>query len=216
MQCDLFHPHQILADLLTIIEKKGDPAGPDDHHQLGVRGQLPEADQRPHGPDSMLTTRFGMNVRLVHPPEFKLRPTSSTRRAENARRSGGSARADGRLRRRDRGLRRRLRQELGRHCSSPRTTRTAPDRRTKYTDWITDERRMALAADDAIYMHPLAGRPQRRGRRRGHRRSALGRLRRGREPAPCPEGGDGPDDALRPAHPYDGPVRRSASPGRTM
>ena len=25
----------------------------------------------------------------------------------------------------------------------------------KYTDWITDERRIALAADDAIYMHPL-------------------------------------------------------------
>ena len=25
----------------------------------------------------------------------------------------------------------------------------------KYTDWITDERRMALADEDAIYMHPL-------------------------------------------------------------
>ena len=25
MQCDLYHPHQILADLQTIIEKKGDP-----------------------------------------------------------------------------------------------------------------------------------------------------------------------------------------------
>ncbi|HDK45561.1 MAG TPA: ornithine carbamoyltransferase, partial [Actinobacteria bacterium] len=26
---------------------------------------------------------------------------------------------------------------------------------SKYTDWITDERRMAPAKDDAIYMHPL-------------------------------------------------------------
>jgi N-acetylornithine carbamoyltransferase len=25
----------------------------------------------------------------------------------------------------------------------------------KYTDWITDERKMALAKSDAIYMHPL-------------------------------------------------------------
>jgi N-acetylornithine carbamoyltransferase len=25
----------------------------------------------------------------------------------------------------------------------------------RYTDWITDEARMALAKDDAIYMHPL-------------------------------------------------------------
>src|SRR5574340_309548 len=27
MQCDVYHPFQILADLLTIIEKKGDPRG---------------------------------------------------------------------------------------------------------------------------------------------------------------------------------------------
>ena len=47
MQCDLFHPHQSLADLLTIIEKKGDPRGRTIDRQLGVRGQLPEADQRP-------------------------------------------------------------------------------------------------------------------------------------------------------------------------
>jgi N-acetylornithine carbamoyltransferase len=25
----------------------------------------------------------------------------------------------------------------------------------KYTDWIADERRMAMADEDAIYMHPL-------------------------------------------------------------
>ena len=25
----------------------------------------------------------------------------------------------------------------------------------RYADWITDERRIALAAEDAIYMHPL-------------------------------------------------------------
>jgi N-acetylornithine carbamoyltransferase len=25
----------------------------------------------------------------------------------------------------------------------------------KYTDWITDERRIGMAAEDAIYMHPL-------------------------------------------------------------
>ena len=25
----------------------------------------------------------------------------------------------------------------------------------KYTDWITDERRIGLATDDAIYMHPF-------------------------------------------------------------
>ena len=27
MQCDLFHPHQSLADLMTMMEKKGDLRG---------------------------------------------------------------------------------------------------------------------------------------------------------------------------------------------
>jgi N-acetylornithine carbamoyltransferase len=27
MQCDVYHPFQILADLMTILEKKGDPRG---------------------------------------------------------------------------------------------------------------------------------------------------------------------------------------------
>jgi N-acetylornithine carbamoyltransferase len=38
-------------------------------------------------------------------------------------------------------------------------TTTDPDEDKRltdqYQDWITDERRMAMANDDAIYMHPL-------------------------------------------------------------
>ena len=46
----------------------------------------------------------------------------------------------------------------GARCSRPGTTRTGADQAAQYTDWmVTDERRMALAAEAErdIYMHPL-------------------------------------------------------------
>ncbi len=46
MQCDIYHPHQALADLMTIIERFGDAARPDRDGELGMRAELPEADQR--------------------------------------------------------------------------------------------------------------------------------------------------------------------------
>jgi len=73
MQCDIYHPFQILADLMTIIEKKGDPRG----KTITVSWAYASSYQKPLSvPQSLilLMTRFGMNVRLVHPPEYKLMP----------------------------------------------------------------------------------------------------------------------------------------------
>src|SRR5512142_186660 len=71
MQCDLFHPHQSLADLLTILEKKGDPRG----LTIAISWAYAASYQKPISVPidlSLLTTRYGMHVRLVHPPEFRL------------------------------------------------------------------------------------------------------------------------------------------------
>ena len=153
MQCDLFHPHQSLADLLTIIEKKGDPRG----RTIAISWAYAASYQKPISVPvdlSMLTTRYGMNVRLVHPPEFKLPPDLIAQAAENARRSGGSFELMDDF---DAGMR-------GAdivYAKSWGAMLTAKDEEdgariaNKYTDWITDERRIGLAADDAIYMHPL-------------------------------------------------------------
>jgi N-acetylornithine carbamoyltransferase len=43
---------------------------------------------------------------------------------------------------------------LGGHAHHHRPRRESPIGK-QYTDWITDERRMAMAKDDAIYMHCL-------------------------------------------------------------
>jgi N-acetylornithine carbamoyltransferase len=153
MQCDLYHPHQSLADLLTILEKKGDPRG----KTIDISWAYAASYQKPISVPvdlSLLTTRYGMHVRLVHPPEFRLPQDVVDQAAENARRSGGSFEL---LDDFDAGMR-------GAdvvYAKSWGALLTAKDETegaaisSRYTDWITDERRMVLAGPDAIYMHPL-------------------------------------------------------------
>ena len=153
MQCDLYHPHQSLADLMTILEKKGAPRG----LTIDISWAYAASYQKPISVPvdlSMLTTRYGMHVRLVHPPEFRLPTDVTEQAAENARRSGGSFEVMDDF---DAGMR-------GAdivYAKSWGALLTATDEADgkaiadRYTDWITDERRIGLAADDAIYMHPL-------------------------------------------------------------
>jgi ornithine carbamoyltransferase len=153
MQCDLFHPHQSLADLMTILEKKGAPRG----LTIDISWAYAASYQKPISVPvdlSMLTTRYGMHVRLVHPPEFRLPADITDQAAENARRSGGSFEVMDDF---DAGMR-------GAdivYAKSWGALLTASDEADgkaiadRYTDWIADERRIGLAADDAIYMHPL-------------------------------------------------------------
>ncbi len=153
MQCDWYHPFQILADLMTIIEKKGDPRG----LTIDVSYAYASSYQKPLSvPQSLilLATRFGMNVRLTRPPEFKLMDEVVDQARDNARRSGGSFEI---LEDFDEGFRGADVVYAKSWGAMLTTTDEEESARiaSRYTDWIADERRMALAADDAIYMHPL-------------------------------------------------------------
>lgn len=153
MQCDVYHPFQILADLMTIIEKKGDPRG----LTINVSYAYASSYQKPISvPQSLilLMTRFGMNVRLTHPPEFKLMPDIVAQAQENARRSRGSFEV---LDNFDDGFKNAdviYAKSWGCLLTTSDLQESARIGK-KYTDWITDERRMALAREDAIYMHCL-------------------------------------------------------------
>jgi N-acetylornithine carbamoyltransferase len=71
MQCDVYHPFQILADMMTIMEEQGDPRG----KTINVSYAYASSYQKPLSvPQSLilLITRYGMNVRLTAPPEFQL------------------------------------------------------------------------------------------------------------------------------------------------
>ena len=153
MQCDVYHPFQALADLMTIIEKKGSPRG----LTIDVSYAYASSYQKPLSvPQSLilLLTRYGANVRLTHPPEFRLMPDLVEQADANARASGGSLEV---LEDFDAGF-------AGADVVYPKswgcmlTTANAEESArigAGYRDWICDERRMALAKDDAIYMHCL-------------------------------------------------------------
>src|SRR2546422_537282 len=121
--------------------------------QLGGHAQFIESrtPQIAHGDTAK---EIGMTVRLVPPPEFQLMPDIVQQAKENARASKGSFEImDGF----EEGFR-------GAHvvyAKSWGALRTTTDEAEgariidKYKDWITDPRRMAMADDGAIYMHPL-------------------------------------------------------------
>ena len=153
MQCDWYHPFQALADLQTIIEHKGDPKG----LTINMSYAYAASYQKPLSvPQSLilLLTRFGANVRLTRPPEFKLMPEVVAQAEENAKKAHGSfeivedfdagmAGAD---------------VVYAKSWGSMLTTddlEESAEISKKYTDWITDERRLDMADEDAIYMHPL-------------------------------------------------------------
>ncbi len=153
MQCEIYHPFQVLADLLTIIEQKGDPGG----LTINMSYAYAASYQKPLSvPQSviLLMSRYGMNVRLTHPPEFILMPDIVAQAEENATRSGGSLEI---LEDFEEGM-------TGADVVYAKSwgcmlTTEDPEESAKigekYQDWITDERRMGLAKPDAVYMHPL-------------------------------------------------------------
>jgi ornithine carbamoyltransferase len=154
MQCDWYHPFQALADMMTVFERFGrDVRG----KMLNMSWAYASSYQKPLSvPQSVITlaTLYGMHVRLTRPPEFKIMPEIEQVARENARQSGGSFEI---LDDFDAGFK-------GADVVYPKSwgaTLTTTDMEEsakiagKYSDWIADERRMALANPNAIYMHCL-------------------------------------------------------------
>jgi ornithine carbamoyltransferase len=154
MQCDLFHPFQILADLMTIIEKKGRDLR---KKKMVVSWAYASSYLKPISvPQSLILQmpRFGLDITLAHPPEFKLRDDIMEEAKAQARKFGVGFEVVDDM------------EEAFKDADivyakswGPLVTTSDPDEGKKiqdqYKDWITDERKMALAKPDAIYMHPL-------------------------------------------------------------
>jgi ornithine carbamoyltransferase len=154
MQCDIYHPHQILADLMTIIEKKGRDLR---HKKMVVSWAYAASYLKPISvPQSLILQmpRFGLDVVLAHPPEFKLMPEIMDQAREQARKFGTSFEVTDSMEEgfKDADI-------VYAKSWGPLLTTTDPEEgkriQDKYKDWITDERKITLAKEDSIYMHPL-------------------------------------------------------------
>ncbi len=154
MQCDIYHPFQILADMMTIRERFG----------TNLRGRkivvswtsAPNYVRPISVPQSLvlMAPRLGLDVTLAHPPEFKLMPEIEAQARENAQRAGTKFEVVHDM---DEAFR-------GAHVVYPKswgplavTTNKEEGLALirKYPGWCCDDRRMRLAAPEAVYMHPL-------------------------------------------------------------
>jgi N-acetylornithine carbamoyltransferase len=153
MQCDIYHPCQAMADLMTCIEKKGDLRG----KKVVMSWAYAKSYTKPLSlPQSVieLFTQFGADVTLAHPPEFALMPEILDNATNNARKTGGSFNIVHDM---DEAF---INADIVYPKSwGPLVTMQdqskISDTIRSYESWICDERRMALAKEDAIYMHCL-------------------------------------------------------------
>jgi ornithine carbamoyltransferase len=154
MQCDIYHPFQILADLMTIIEKKGRDLR---QKRMVVSWAYAASYLKPISvPQSLILQmpRFGLDIVLSHPPEFNLMPEVMEQAREQAKKYGTGFEVVHDMEEGFEGADIVYAKSWG-----PLLTTTDPDEgkriQDQYQDWITDERKMALARPEAIYMHPL-------------------------------------------------------------
>lgn len=154
MQCDIYHPFQILADLMTIQEKKGRDLR---RRKMVVSWAYAASYQKPMSvPQSLILQmpRFGLDVVLAHPPEFRLMPEIMEQAREQARRFGTGFEVVDDMDEGFKGADVVYAKSWGAMVHTP-DEKEGAEIIAKYSSWITDERRLGLAEPDAIYMHPL-------------------------------------------------------------
>ena len=154
MQCDVYHPAQILADYLTIREIFGDNTR---GLKLGVSWTYAPNYMRPISvPQSLILmmTRLGMDVTLAHPPEFKLMPQILEQTEKNAEKAGVKFEVVHEMEEAFRDADVVVPKSWGPlvHTQVEKEGLALID---KYPDWIADEKRMELTKKHSIYMHPL-------------------------------------------------------------
>ncbi len=154
MQCDIYHPCQILADYMTIREKLGkDTRG----LKIGVSWTSAPNYIRPLSvPQSLilLMPRFGLDVTLAYPPEFKLMPEIENQAKKNAEEAGVKFEIANEFDAAFKDADIVIPKSWGPlvHTEDEKEGLELID---KYPDWVCDERAMSLTKSDSIYMHPL-------------------------------------------------------------
>ncbi|MGH2658942.1 MAG: ornithine carbamoyltransferase, partial [Actinomycetota bacterium] len=154
LQCDVDHPTQTLADLMTLRERRGrDLRG----LRVAVSWAFAPSYAKPLSVPQgllMLLPRFGIDVVLAHPPGFDLMPEVVNRAEEAAAAGGGKITYVDDMDAAFEGADVVYPKSWGRLDLFTDESAALADAK-RYTDWICDARRMSLANDDAFYMHCL-------------------------------------------------------------
>ncbi len=160
MQCDIDHPTQTLADLMTLREQRGE-----DLHGLRVAvswAYTPSYAKPLSVPQglAMLLPRFGIDVVLAHPPGYELMAETVQRAEAAAREGGGSLTFVDSMEEAFAGADVVYPKSWGSLQAFTEGSTALADSK-QFEHWICDERRLSLAKSDVLYMHCL---PADRGR----------------------------------------------------
>jgi N-acetylornithine carbamoyltransferase len=154
LQCDVDHPTQTLADLMTLREHRGE-------NLRGLRVAMSWAYTPSYAKPlsvpqgvAMLLPRFGIDVTLAYPPGFELMPEAVEKAKAAAEQAGATIEFTHDM---DEAF-------AGADVVYPKSWGSldafagedpSPVAAEGFRDWICDARRMKLAKPDALYMHCL-------------------------------------------------------------
>ncbi len=154
MQCDIDHPFQTLADLMTIREEFGnDLRG----RKIAVSWAYAPSYAKPMSvPQGLITLmpRFGLDVVLAHPPEYKLMDSEMQYARKAAKENGVNFDVVDTMEDAFKDADIVYPKSWGIE-SLFHKPEEALEISKKYKHWICDEEKMKLTKDEAIYMHCL-------------------------------------------------------------
>jgi len=154
MQCDIDHPFQTLADLMTMREEYGKNL-----HGLKIAvswAYAPSYAKPMSVPQGLITLmpRFGLDVVLAHPPEYTLMKSEMEYAKKAAEKSGTKFEVVDNMDDAFKGADIVYPKSWGIE-SLFHNPQEALEISKKYKHWICDEKRMKLTKKNSIYMHCL-------------------------------------------------------------
>ena len=154
LQCDVDHPTQTIADLMTLREKRGENLR---GLKVAVSWAYAPSYAKPLSvPQGLLTLlpRFGIDVVLAHPHGFELMPEVMERAEAVAAEAGATITVCHDMDEAFRSADVVYPKSWGRIDAFTDEKKALAESK-QFEGWICDARRMALASPDALYLHCL-------------------------------------------------------------
>jgi ornithine carbamoyltransferase len=154
LQCDVDHPTQTIADLMTLREQRGENLR---GLKVAVSWAYAPSYAKPLSVPQGLATllpRFGIDVVLAYPEGFDLMPEVMERAEAAAAEAGASISVVHDMDEAFRDADVVYPKSWGRIDAFTDESKALADSK-QFESWICDSRRMSLAAPDALYMHCL-------------------------------------------------------------
>jgi ornithine carbamoyltransferase len=160
LQCDIDHPTQTIADLMTLREHRGENLR---GLKVAMTWAYAPSYARPLSvPQGVATLfpRFGMDVVLAHPPGFELMPEVMEKAQAAAKAAGSTITFADSMEEAFAGADVVYPKSWGRLDAFTDDSKALAESGA-YANWICDEEKLALASPDVLYLHCL---PADRGR----------------------------------------------------